>query len=67
MTKEREVTRINKWKPLASRPIEILKNICEDDVRNDLQTMKVKNWKNSVLNRKLWKTIFERTKTHTEL
>ena len=65
--KKREVTRIYKWKPLASRPIGRLKNRWEDDVRRDLQTMKVKNWKKSVLNRDLWKTIVERTKTHREL
>jgi hypothetical protein len=67
MPKDREVTRIHKWKPLTSRPIGRLKNRWEDDVRKDLQTMKNKNWKKSVLNRDLWKTVFERTKTHIEL
>jgi hypothetical protein len=45
MSKEREFTRIHKWKPLASRPVGRLKNIWEDDVRKDLQTVKIKNWK----------------------
>jgi hypothetical protein len=67
MPKEREVTRIYKWKPFVSRQIGRPKNRCEDDVRKDLQTMKIKNWKKSVLNRDSWKTIFERTKTHIEL
>jgi hypothetical protein len=49
--RKREVTRIYKWKPFASRPIGRLKNRWEDDVRKDLQTMKIKNWKKSVLNR----------------
>jgi hypothetical protein len=65
--KEREFTIIHKWKPLASRPIGRPKNRSEDDVRKDLQTVKIKNWKKSVLNRDLWKTIVERTKTHIEL
>jgi hypothetical protein len=56
MPKERKVTRIYKWKPLFSRPIGRPKNKLEGDVRKDLQTMKVKNWKNNVLNRDLWKT-----------
>jgi hypothetical protein len=34
--KESEVTRIYKWKPLASRPIGRLKNMWEDDVRKNL-------------------------------
>jgi hypothetical protein len=65
--REREVTRIYKWKPFASGPIGRLKNRQEDDVRKDLQTLKIKNWKKSVLNRVLWKTIVEWTKTHIEL
>ena len=67
MQKEREVKKIYKWKPFASRPIGRPKNRWEDDVRKDLQTMKFKNWKRSVLDRDLWKKIVDRTKTHTEL
>ena len=67
MPKEREVTRIYNWKPFASRPIGRQKNRWKDDVRKDLQEMKIKNWKKSVLNRDSWKTIVERTKTHIEL
>jgi hypothetical protein len=51
MPNEREVTRIYKWKPLASRPKGRPKNSWEDDVRMDLQKMKIKNWKRSVLDR----------------
>jgi hypothetical protein len=51
----------------ASRPIGRPKNRWEDDVRKDLQTIKIRNWKKIILNRDLWKTIVERTKTHIEL
>jgi hypothetical protein len=67
MQKEREVTRTYKWKPFASRPIGRRKIRWEDDVRKDLQTIKIKNWKKSILNRDLWKKIVEQTKTHIEL
>jgi hypothetical protein len=67
MSKEREVTRIYKRKPLASIQIERPKNRWEGDVRKNWQTVKIKNWKNGVLNIDLWKTIFERTKTDVEL
>jgi hypothetical protein len=67
MPNEREVTRIYKWKPLASRPKGRPKNRWEDDVRTDLQKMKIKNWKRSVLDRDSWRTIVERTKSHKEL
>jgi hypothetical protein len=62
MPKEREVKRIYKWKPFASRLIGRPKNRWEDDVRKDLQTMK-----KSVLNTDSRKTIVEQTKTHIEL
>jgi len=67
MPKEREVASIYKWKPLASRPKGRPKNRWEDDVRMDLQKMKIKNCKRSVLDRNLWRTIVERTKTRKEL
>jgi hypothetical protein len=67
MSKGREVTRIYKWKPFASRPTRRLKNRWEDDVRKDLQTKKIKNGKKIVLNRDLWKRVVERTKTDMEL
>jgi hypothetical protein len=43
MPKEREVARIYKWKLFASRPIGRPKNRWEDDVRKDLQIIKIKN------------------------
>jgi hypothetical protein len=39
MAKEREVTRIYKWEPLASKPTGRPKNRWEDYVRKDLQTV----------------------------
>jgi hypothetical protein len=67
MPREREVTRICKWKPFASRPIRRLKIRWEDDIQKDLQTVRIKNWKKSVLDRVCWKIIVEWTKTHSEL
>ena len=67
MQKESKVTKIYKLKPFAPRPTGRPKNRWEDDVRKDLQTIKIKKWKRSVLDRDLWKKVVERTKTHTEL
>jgi hypothetical protein len=52
---------------LVSRPIGRPKNRWEDDVRKDLQTAMIKNWKKRVLDRDSWKTIVERIKPHIEL
>jgi hypothetical protein len=67
MPQEREVTKIYKWKPFASTPIGRPKIRWEDDIRKDLQTVRIKNWKKRVLDRDSWKTVVERTKTHSEL
>jgi hypothetical protein len=63
MPNEGEVTRIYKWKPLASRPKRRPKNRLEDDVRTDLEKMRTENWRRNVLDRASWRTIVERTKT----
>jgi hypothetical protein len=63
MPQEREVTRIYKWKPLASRLIERPNIRWEDDIRKDLQTMRIENWRT----RDSWKAIVEWTKAHNEL
>jgi hypothetical protein len=67
MAKEREVTRIYNRKPLAYRLIGRPKNRWKYDVRKGLQTVTVRNFKKSILNRDLWKIVVERTKTHIEL
>jgi hypothetical protein len=36
-------------------------------VRNDLRKMGVKNWKQRMQERKQWKEIIEKAKTHKEL
>jgi hypothetical protein len=64
MPQEREATRIYKWKPLASRPIGRPKIRWEDDIRKDLQTVRIENWKKSVLDRDWWKAIVEWTEAH---
>jgi hypothetical protein len=67
MPQEKEITRSYKWKPFASRPIGRPKIRWEDDIQKDLQTMRIKNWKKSVLDKDSRKTVVERTKAHNEL
>jgi hypothetical protein len=58
---------IYKWKPYTTRPKERPRLIWEDDVRNDLRKMGLKNWKQRVQERKQWKEIIEQAKIHKEL
>ena len=57
------------------RPKRVIRNIpkgrprlrWEDDVRNDVGEMGVKNWKLRAQERKQWNEITEQAKTHKEL
>jgi hypothetical protein len=55
---------IYKWKPYATRPKGRPRLRWEDDARNDLKKMGVKNWKQGAQERKQWKEINEQAKTH---
>jgi hypothetical protein len=37
-----------KWKPILRRPLGRPKNRWEDDIRNDMKKMKIKNWTNCI-------------------
>jgi hypothetical protein len=66
MANERVAKSIYKWKPYATRPKGRPRLRWEDDARNDLRKMGVKNWKQRVQKRK-WKEITEQAKIHKEL
>jgi len=67
MSNEKVPKIIYKWKPYAIRPKGRPRLRWEDDVRNDLGSMGVENWKQKVQERKRWKEIIEQAKTHKEL
>jgi hypothetical protein len=66
MPDERVVKSIYKWKPCATRPKGRPRLRWEDDVRNDLRKIGVKNWKQRAQERKKRKEIIEQSKTHKE-
>jgi hypothetical protein len=67
MPEERMVNKVYKWKPMLRRPLGRPKNRWEDDIRNDIKKMKIKNWTNCILDRKNWKLYVEKAKTFQEL
>jgi hypothetical protein len=44
MPEERTVKRVYKWKPMLTRPLGRPTNRWEDDIRNDMQKLKIKDW-----------------------
>jgi hypothetical protein len=67
MPGERMVKKVYKWKPMLRRPLGRPKNGWEDDIRNDMEKLKIKNWTNCIRDRKNWKLYVENAKTFKEL
>jgi hypothetical protein len=63
MPEERMVKKLYKWKPMFRRQLGRPKNRWEDDIRNDMKKLKIKNWTNCVQDRNNWKLYVEKTKT----
>jgi hypothetical protein len=68
MQETRMVKAIHSWKHISRRPKGRPKIRWEDDVKKDIQKLKVSNWKILVQDRRRWKELVERAKTlHKEL
>jgi hypothetical protein len=66
MSEERMVKKVYKWKPMLTRPLGRPKNRREDDIRNDMKKMEIKNWTSSIQDRNNWKLyILRRAKLST--
>jgi hypothetical protein len=64
----RMVKAIYCWKPISRRPIGRPKTRWVNDVRKDIQKLKVPNWKTRAQDRRRWKELVEKAKTlHKEL
>jgi hypothetical protein len=59
--------KVYKWKPMLRRPLGRPKNRWEDDIRDDMKKLKMKNWTNCIQDRKDWKLYVEKAKTYKEL
>jgi len=59
----RMVKAIQAWKPISKRSIGRPKIRWEDDVKNDIQRLKVPKWKTLVQNRRRWKKVVGKDKT----
>jgi hypothetical protein len=63
----RMVKAIHSWKHISKRPIRRPRTRWEDDVRKEIQKLKVSNWKTHVQDRRRWKELVEKAKSlHSE-
>jgi len=63
MQETRIVKTIHAWKPISKRPMGRPKIRWEDDVKKDIQRLKVPDWKTLVQDRRRWKEVFGKAKT----
>jgi len=63
MPEERMVKKVNMWKPMLTRPLGRPKNRWEDDIRNDMKKLKIKNWTSHIQDHKKWKLYVGKGKT----
>jgi hypothetical protein len=66
MAEERMVKTVYKWKPMLIRPLGRPKNRWEDDIRNDIKKLKIKNWTSCIQDRNKWKLYVEKAKAFKE-
>jgi ribonuclease HI len=55
------------WKPMGSRPVGRPRQRWQDEVMEDLKKMKVKIWKETAKDRRTWRDLAEKAKTHKGL
>jgi len=64
MLETRMVKAIHAWKPVSKRPMGRPKIRWEDDVKKDIQRLKVPNWKTLVQDRRRWMEVFGKATLH---
>jgi hypothetical protein len=52
------------WKPMGTRPVGRPRQRSQEDFMEDLKKLKVKNWKETAEDRRTWKDLAEKAKTH---
>jgi hypothetical protein len=62
MPYERIVKKVHEWKPMAIRSLGRPKNKWENDVKNNLNVMKLRNWKDCIQDRHKWKGMVQKAK-----
>jgi hypothetical protein len=52
---------------MGTRPVGRPRQRWQEDVMEDLKKLKIKNWKETAEDRKTWRNLAEKAKTHKEL
>jgi hypothetical protein len=67
MDQARPTGKLIDWKPVGTRPVGRPRQRWQEHVMEDLKKLKVKNWKEAPKDRKTWRDLVEKEKTHKGL
>jgi uncharacterized coiled-coil protein SlyX len=67
MDQARPARKLLDWKPMGTRPVGRPRQRWQEDVIEDLKKLEVKNWKERAKDRRTWRDLAEKAKTHKGL
>jgi hypothetical protein len=67
MEQARPTRKLLDWKPMGTRPVGRPRQRWQEGVMEDLKKLKIKNWKETAKDRRTWKDLAEKAKTHKGL
>jgi hypothetical protein len=67
MDQIRPARRLLDRKPVGTRPVGRPRQRWQDDVTEDLKKLKIKNWKETAKDRRTWRDLAQKAKTHKGL
>jgi len=63
----RQTGKLLDWRPMGTRQVGIPRQRWQEDVMEDLNKLKLKNWKETAKDRRTWRDLAEKAKTHKGL
>jgi hypothetical protein len=67
MDQARPIRKPLEWKPMGTRPVGKPGQRWQEDVMEEFKTLKIKNWKETSKDRRTWRDLAEKAKTHKGL
>jgi hypothetical protein len=67
MDQARPTRKILDWKPMGTRPVGRPRQRWQEDIMVDPKKLKIKNWKETAKDRRTWRDLAEKAKTHKGL
>jgi hypothetical protein len=67
MDQARPTRKLLDWKPMGTRPVGRPRQRWQEDAMEDFKKLKIKNWKETATDRRTWRDLAEKAKTHEGL